>query len=220
MKLEKCGICESNVLKKVLEFKKFPITGIFIKQQKLKIKDKYDLNLVCCKLCGHIQLEKFVPKTKLYNNLYANRTAESHLSKNAISFFLDFFFKVLKSKKNIGNVVEIGCSDTSLISKLKNYSNNIVGVDPIWKNKKIKLGKNIRIIGDFIERVNPKKLGFIPDLYISTHNLEHIANPFKILSKIVKNAKKDTIFFIEVPDTDLMIKNLRYDQIFHQHYHF
>ena len=28
------------------------------------------------------------------------------------------------------------------------------------------------------------------------------------------------MIFIEVPDATTMIKNLRYDQIFHQHYHY
>ena len=35
-----------------------------------------------------------------------------------------------------------------------------------------------------------------------------------------KNLDEKTKIFIEIPEASLMIKNLRYDQIFHQHYHY
>ena len=58
------------------------------------------------------------------------------------------------------------------------------------------------------------------DIFISAHNLEHIENPLETLKMILKTADNKTTFFIEVPDADIMIKNLRFDQIFHQHYHY
>ena len=41
-----------------------------------------------------------------------------------------------------------------------------------------------------------------------------------MLKTVLKTADNKTTFFIEVPDSDIMIKNLRFDQIFHQHYHY
>ena len=58
------------------------------------------------------------------------------------------------------------------------------------------------------------------DIIVSTHNLEHLEDPYNVLKKLINNFGEDVTFFIEVPDADLMIKNLRFDQIFHQHYHY
>ena len=76
-------------------------------------------------------------------------------------------------------------------------------------------------MGGFIEKINLKeKINKPINIFISTHNLEHISDPYKVLKKIIDFAEDDTTFFIEVPDADLMIKNHRFDQIFHQHYHY
>ena len=131
-----CSVCLSKDLKKVIKLKRFPLTGIFIKK-KLKKNFPYyfDQALNICKKCGHLQLAKFVSPEILYNNIYANRTSESFLSDNAISFFKKFLFKTLKKKK-LNGFLEIGCNDIKLIENLKNNFSHLYGVDPIWRKKK------------------------------------------------------------------------------------
>ena len=215
-----CSVCLSKDLKKVIKLKRFPLTGIFIKK-KLKKNFPYyfDQGLNICKKCGHLQLAKFVSPEILYNNIYANRTSESFLSDNAISFFKKFLFKTLKKKK-LNGFLEIGCNDIKLIENLKNNFSHLYGVDPIWRKKKAPKTKKINVIGNYVENITLKNVKKKIDVIVSTHNLEHINNPFKVLKKLLSNFGDDVIFFIEVPDSNLMIKNSRFDQIFHQHYHY
>ena len=172
-----------------------------------------------CKKCGHLQLLNFVSPNLLYNNIYANRTSESFLSDNAIKFFKNFLFKTLKNKKPKG-FLEIGCNDIKLIQSLKDRFIKLYGIDPIWGKKKISNTKKINVFGGYIEEMNLKKIKSKIDVVVSTHNLEHIKDPYKVLRKLVNHFDDKTIFFVEVPDADLMIKNFRFDQIFHQHYHY
>ncbi len=215
-----CSICSSENLKRVIELKKFPLTGIFIKK-KIRKNFPYYFNqgLNICNKCGHLQLAKFVSPEILYNNIYANRTSESFLSDNAINFFKKFLFKVLKKKK-LNGLLEIGCNDIKLIENLKNNFSYLYGIDPIWHKKEAPKRKKINVIGEYVENVNLKKVNKKIDVIVSTHNLEHIDDPFGVLKKFIDNFGEDVTFFIEVPDSDLMIKNLRFDQIFHQHYHY
>ena len=218
--IKKCGICENTNLTAVFELKMFPLTGIFVKKTNNILSNYYDQKINVCKKCGHIQLSKFISRKKLYNNFYANRTSASHLSDQSIKFFKDFLFKCCKKKK-LDNILEIGCNDLKLLKSLKKNSNTIFGIDPIWINKKNPSKKNFKIIGDYAETVNfKKKIKVKIKLFLNTHNLEHIENPYKLLKKVVNFASDDALFFIEVPDADLMIKNYRFDQIFHQHYHY
>jgi hypothetical protein len=116
-------------------------------------------------------------------------------------------FKCCKKKK-LDNILEIGCNDLKLLKSLKKNSNTIFGIDPIWINKKNPSKKNFKIIGDYAETVNFKKeIKVKIKLFLNTHNLEHIENPYKLLKKVVNFASDDALFFIEVPDADLMIKN-------------
>ena len=74
---------------------------------------------------------------------------------------------------------------------------------------------------DLLKKINLyEKINKPINIFISTHNLEHIADPYKVLKKIIDFTEDDTIFFIEVPDADFDDKNYRFDQIFHQHYHY
>ena len=217
---KECSICSKRSLENLIKLNKFPLTGIFIKD-KLKKNFPYFFNqgLNICINCGHLQLSKFISPDLLYNNIYANRTTESYLSDNAINFFKNFLFKVLK-KKRMEVFLEIGCNDIKLINSLKNFFVHLYGIDPIWKKKKVPKSSQVTVIGDFIEKINFKKIKKKINVIASTHNLEHIDNPYRILKKFVDKYDENTIFFIEVPDANLMIKNLRFDQIFHQHYHY
>ena len=99
MKIKTCKICSSKKLYRVIELKKFPLTGIFYKKKKnFKFKSNYDQSLNLCKSCGHLQLQNFIDPKILYNNVYANRTSQSHLSDNAMNFFLNFLTELLKRK--------------------------------------------------------------------------------------------------------------------------
>ena len=217
---KRCGICQSSNLKKIISLPKFPLTGIFVKKKLENFSYYFDQKLNICKKCGHIQLNKFISRENLYNNLYANRTSASHLSDNSINFFKNFLNKCCK-KKQLGNILEIGCNDIKLLKILKKNANHVFGIDPIWKSKKNPSKKKFKIIGDFVENVNfDKKIKERINIFLTTHNLEHIENPYKQLKKIVNYSDKETLFFIEVPDSNLMVKNLRFDQVFHQHYHY
>lgn len=218
--IKSCRICKSKNLKKLIELKKFPLTGIFIKKKlKKDFSYHFDQSLNICNKCGHLQLSKFVSPELLYNNIYANRTSESYLSKNAIDFFKKFMFKVMR-KKNLNGFLEIGCNDIKLIENLENNFKKYIGIDPIWINKRTPAKKNLKVIGEYVEKINLNKVKEKIDVIVSTHNLEHIDDPVSVLKKFVDRFDDKTTFFIEVPDSDLMIKNLRFDQIFHQHYHY
>ena len=219
-KIYSCFVCSSQDLKSLIDLKKFPLTGIFIKKELRKNFDyNFDQGLNICKKCGHLQLSNFVSPDLLYNNIYANRTSESFLSDNAIKFFKNFLFKTLKDKK-VEGFLEIGCNDIKLIQSLKDNFTKLYGIDPIWKKKKITNTKKINVLGGYVEKIDLKRIKSKIDVVVSTHNLEHIKDPYRVLRKLVNHFDDNTIFFVEVPDADLMIKNYRFDQIFHQHYHY
>ncbi len=220
MKITNCQICSSQNLLKQIDLKRFPLTGIFYKKKKtLNFKSNYNQSLINCKDCGHLQLEKFINPKILYNNMYANRTSQNHLSDNAMNFFSKYFNRI--TKKKLDSILEIGSNDLKFAYHLTPKCQTYYAVDPIWIGKKKKIGKKIRVFGNYIEDFSFKKNIKKPlDAVISTHNLEHIGNPIKVLKEAAKYLKQDGHIFIEVPDADLMIKNLRFDQVFHQHYHY
>ena len=96
--IKKCRVCESGNLSSVFQLKNFPLTGIFLKKNEKSPPNSYDQKLNLCKNCGHIQLNKFISKKKLYDDFYTNRTSTSHISDQSISFLKNFIFKCCKKK--------------------------------------------------------------------------------------------------------------------------
>jgi hypothetical protein len=122
------------------------------------------------------------------------------------------------------SVLEIGCNDLMLLNKLAPLADRAAGIDPIWIGKTPSADEsapNMTVIGDYVENVDLESaLPEAPDLVVSTHNLEHIADPKHQLSRLVDAAADDALFVLEVPDFDAMVRNVRFDQVFHQHIHY
>ena len=192
--LKKCSVCGNKNLKKIISLNKFPITGIFNKTNKLKSKT-HNLNLNECSKCNHLQLYNLVSKNILYDSRYYNRTGKSHLSLQAYDYFKKFIFRN-KKNNSLGNLLEIGCNDITMLKKFSKYSKKTLGIDPIWSGKKLNFGK-IKVLGKFIENVNfEKDIKFVPDTVISTHNLEHIEDPLSLLKNLSKSIENNGTIFI------------------------
>ena len=206
--MNNCICCNSKKIKKIITFKNFPITGKFSKNETYS---KKNLNLYICKICSHLfQLVK--SSKKFYNQKeYLNRPQINFLAPQALTFFSKFF--ALNSTVK-GNILEIGAGDTTLFNLLKKNCKTYTIIDPVTKNYK---NKKLEIFQSEFEKFSFKKIKNKTDYIILSNVIEHLENPFKIIKKILDNTSKDIKLFIEVPLIDLMIKNLRYDQIFFQH---
>ncbi len=211
----KCQICDNNKLAKILDLPKFPFTGIFVSKP---LKDHFaDQGLMYCESCGHAQLENFIPYELIYDNTYSHRGSKSSIATSGNDFFYNFLINIIGEKK-FRSVVDLGCNDLYLLKKISAVSENLYGIDPIWKDKNGSKVDNINVIGEFIENVDfSKDVCKSADLIISSHTFEHIHEPREQLQKIVENSSDNALFIIEVPSFDTLINNHRFDQVFHQH---
>jgi cyclopropane-fatty-acyl-phospholipid synthase len=101
---------------------------------------------------------------------------------------------------------------------LRNKANVLYGIDPILKKMEGSYKDDkIKIIGDFIENVDLKNLGLKIDVVLSSHTLEHIEEPKKMICNLLSAGSGDTIFFFQFPGLETLINDAHFDQIFHQH---
>lgn len=223
IKITNCDICGSSNLENIINLKKFPLTGIFLKKNK-KIRN-FDNIFLVCKICGHGQLKNQVNPVYLYQKTYSHRSSQSPL---AVQINNDFYKKLLDIKKNLtfDCVLEVGCNDLYLAKRIKKFAKKIIGVDPIWKDKILKIDKKTTVIGGFINENNlisniKEQLGKSKiNLVISSHTFEHVDKIKDSLSKIVDIVDDECLFVIETPSLDSIVRNGHYDQIFHQHFHY
>ena len=108
-----------------------------------------------------------------------------------------------KKRKNL-KLLDIGCGTGTLISLFVKNNWKTLGIEPSKFSYLIAKSKNLNVTNIFFEEFNCKKKYDVITLF---GVLEHVTNPYEILSKATKYLKKGGIIVFEVPSADSLIMN-------------
>ena len=213
----KCKNCEKSSLKKILKIGKQPLSGFFYSTKKHNLA-KYSLDLYKCSNCKLVQLNNPANTKKMYGAHYGYKTS---VSKMMISHLLE---KVKRLKKNKliraeNNILDVGSNDASFLKLFgKNY--NLYGIDPSAKKFKEEY-KGMKLITDFFSKKNILKytrnnhIKF--DLISSFAMFYDVEDPNSFCQDIEMLLNDNGIWVCEFSYLPLMLKNLTFDQICHEH---
>ena len=183
-----CRNCYSKKFKKIVSIGSQPISSKFNNTKKISEK-KYPLDLYKCKDCNLIQLGKTAPVSQMYGSSYGYR---SGISKLMISHLKKKYTSIKKMKKNYNRVLDIGSNDGTFL--------NFFSQKNISKFFKIK---------------NNLKLKF--DVISSFAIFYDIEKPNEFCEDINSLLDDNGIWILEFSYLPLMLKNLTFDQICHEH---
>lgn len=214
-KINKCRICGSKNLKKIIDLKKQYIQGSFIKKNNPKpYLKKIPLSVMLCENCTLAQLSHTVNKEILYKNYWyesgINLTMQNHLKE-----ITKIGSNLIKKNDNI-SVLDIGCNDGTLLNfypkKFKKY-----GIDPSQIIKKINK-KKVNVINDFFP---PQKKNLLLnlkfDLITSIAMFYDLQNPNIFVKKIKTHLKDNGVWIFELSYLIDMLKLNSFDTICHEH---
>ena len=209
---KKCRIC-NHKLQRIISFKKISLVGNFYRKK--GDKKKFPISLNYCKKCKHVQIAEIINPKKLFSN-YLWQTS---VSKTNFLIFEKLLSKYKKFFSKKSKLLEIACNDGSFLKYVqKRCSCFLVGIDPA---KNIFTGdKNIKFINNFfdfsVSKQLLRKFGKF-DIIFARNVLAHVTNPNEIFKGVKELLSKKGIFIVEVPHLLPILKNLQYDNIFHEH---
>jgi len=213
----KCKNCKRNFLKKIVKIGKQPLSGFFHSKKEKKLP-KYSLDLYKCSNCELVQLNNSANIKKMYGTHYGYKTSVSNM------MLLHLKEKVNRFKKNKiikkgNNILDIGSNDASFLKLLgKNY--NLYGIDPSAKKFK-KEYKGMKLITNFFSKKNIQKhlknrdIKF--DLISSFAIFYDVEDPNLFCQDIEMLLSDNGTWVCEFSYLPLMLKNLTFDQICHEH---
>lgn len=218
----RCRNCKKSKFIKIINIGKQPISSVFLKNKNFNLK-KYSLDLYECLSCRLIQLGKIPPLNEMYGLSYGYRTSLSNLMLHHMENKFKFLIKNKFIKKK-SNILDIGSNDGTFLNFFANSSNNnsLYGIDPSaekfkeFYNSKINLTVNFfskKILLKKLEKNKNKKFSIITS-FAMFYDLE---DPNKFCSDIYDLLEKDGIWISEFSYFPLLLKNLTYDQICHEH---
>lgn len=214
----KCLNCKSLKKKKIISIGKQPLSGIFQKKKNYKLK-KYSLDLFLCKKCNLVQLGSSPSPKKMFSDYYGYQTSISSLMKD----HLFAVYKKLKKKKIINkysSILDIGSNDGTFLNFF-DKTNDVYGIDPTANKFKKFYKPNIKIISNFFTYENLRKYLKNPqkkfDLISSFAMFYDVNDPNKFCKDVFRLLSKNGIWILELSYFPLLLKNLTYDQICHEH---
>ena len=213
----KCKNCKKTSFKKILKLGKQPLSGFFYEKKITNLKT-YSLDLYKCNNCNLVQLKNEFISNKLFGKSYGYETAVSNLM---VSHLNKKKKKLIRNKyvKKKSKILDIGCNDGTFLNLFKN-SHDLFGIDPSAIKFKKKYNKNIELITDYFSKKNllakiNKKTKF--DLITSFAVFYDIDDPNAFCNDIDELLMDNGVWVCEFSYLPLMLKNLTFDQICHEH---
>ena len=218
MNITHCGVCNSTSLSTVWRLPALPFTERFGPYDPTAAATE-EQSLLHCQKCHHVQLENQVSPSRLYDNSYSFRTAQSKSAAAGTAIFLSFL-KEITQGRSLNHAVDIGGNDLFLAKQLKPMAAATSVIDPICGQHNGQSIDGVRIFGKLIEEVDLSQDMPQPDLVTCRHTLEHLGNPNQFFQQLFRQCRNDCIYIFEIPSFECLLEGLRFDAIFHQHLHY
>tara|TARA_A100001011_G_C14281335_1_gene831727 strand:+ start:495 stop:1727 length:1233 start_codon:yes stop_codon:yes gene_type:complete len=214
--IKKCRCCNSNNLKKVINFGKMYLSTEFLKTY--KNSEKIPMQLVFCKECHLIQLKHNYNSKRLYNNNYGYRSGINQSMKNHLhSIVTDLRKKISLRFKDV--ILDIASNDGTLLNFYNDKKFNLIGIDPTsskfkkYYKSNIKTSNKIFSKNKFFNLSKNNKAKIITSIAV----FYDIKNPKLFVKEISEILEKNGIWVLEQSYFAFLYKNNAYDSICHEH---
>ncbi len=214
-----CRSCGNTDLKRVVSLGYQPLANNLLNKKEEEC-DLYPLEVNYCNKCHNCQLSVAIDPKKMFTNyLYTSSTSQSfrnHFVNAAKKYIKDF---KLNPKKSY--IVDIGSNDGVALKPFKDLNfKNILGIEPAKNLAKLANKNKIKTFNGFFEQKNLKKIKKNADIVLASNVFAH-SDKLKEMAKCMFSilSKKGTII-IEVQYLLNTLKDLTFDNIYHEHYNY
>jgi len=214
-----CRSCGETNLKRVVSLGYHPLANNLLKSKKDK-DELYPLEMNYCSNCHNCQLSVVVDPKKMFSNyLYLSSTSSlfrQHFEEAAKKYIKDF---KLDPKKSY--IIDVGSNDGVALKPFKKLKfKNILGIEPAKNLARLANREKIKTYNGFLNKKNLKKIKKNADIVLASNVFAH-SDELKTMSECMfELIKKDGTVIIEVQYLLNTLKDLTFDNIYHEHYNY
>ena len=214
-----CRSCGNLNLKRVVSLGYQPLANNLLNKKEERC-ELYPLEVNYCEKCHNCQLSVSVNPKKMFSNyLYTSSTSKvfrEHFVEAAKKYS-----KELNLIKKKSYIIDIGSNDGVALKPFLDLGfKKVLGIEPA-KNLAKHANKNkIKTFNGFLEKKNLKKIKKNADLILASNVFAH-SDKLKEMAECMLSllSKKGTII-IEVQYLMNTLKDLTFDNIYHEHYNY
>jgi len=213
-----CNACGSKHLTPVLDLNRQPLANSFLSAGNMS-EDTYELAVLLCNDCCHLQLTVAVDPDLMYRNyLYVSGTSQTH--RDYMQWFANFATEYYAAP-GPAKVLDIGCNDGTQLNFFKSLGADTYGIDPATNlyatssaNHQVTCNYfGADIVDEFVAQHGRM------NLIVAQNSFAHNHNPLAYLQAIKKVLAVNGLMFISTSQADMILNN-EFDTIYHEHINF
>ena len=214
-----CRSCGNIDLKRVVSLGYQPLANNLLNKENDKC-ELYPLEVNYCEKCHNCQLSVSVDPKKMFTN-YLYTSSTSKVFRQHFIQAAEKYSKELKLDKKKSYIIDIGSNDgVALKAFLDLGFKKVLGIEPAKNLAKLANKNKIKTFNGFLEKNNLNKLKKNADLILASNVFAH-SDKLKEMAECMFSllGKKGTII-IEVQYLLNTLKDLTFDNIYHEHYNY
>ena len=214
-----CRSCGNNNLKRVVSLGYQPLANNLINKKNEKC-DLYPLEVNYCEKCHNCQLSVAVDPKKMFSN-YLYTSSTSKIFRNHFVEAAKKYSKELKLNKKKSYIIDIGSNDGVALKPFLDLGfKKVLGIEPAKNLARLANKNKVKTFNGFLEKKNIKKIKKNADLILASNVFAH-SDKLKEMAECMLSllSKKGTII-IEVQYLMNTLKDLTFDNIYHEHYNY
>ena len=214
-----CRSCGNTKLKRVVSLGYQPLANNLLNKKDEKC-ELYPLEVNYCEKCYNCQLSVSVNPKKMFSNyLYTSSTSKSfreHFIKATNKYIKDF-----KLNKKKSYIIDIGSNDGVALKPFKDLGfKKLLGIEPAKNLAKLANKNKIKTFNGFLEKNNLGKIKKNADLILASNVFAHSDKLKEMAECMFKLLSKNGSIIIEVQYLLNTLKDLTFDNIYHEHYNY
>tara|TARA_B110000196_G_scaffold246375_1_gene215232 strand:- start:837 stop:3380 length:2544 start_codon:yes stop_codon:yes gene_type:complete len=214
-----CRSCGNSKLRRVVSLGYQPLANNLLNKKDEKC-ELYPLEVNYCDNCHNCQLSVAVDPKKMFSNyLYTSSTSKSF--REHFIGATKKYVKELKLKPKKSYIIDIGSNDGVALKPFKELGfKNILGVEPAKNLAKLANKNKIKTFNGFLDKKSIKKIKKNADLILASNVFAHSDNLKEMAECMIKLLSKKGTIIIEVQYLMNTLKDLTFDNIYHEHYNY
>lgn len=217
--IKECRICKSKEIETFMDLTDQPPANS-LRTNLSEELTKVPLKLVHCSNCSTVQLSATVDP----NYLFSHYVWVTGTSKTAHDYSKIFSNNVLfRTKVENPFVVEIASNDGTFLKDFVLKGCNVLGVDPAKNIAEIATNSGVPTLADFFNLETAKRVkdkNGNADVVFARNVIPHVKEVHSIIEGISYLLKDDGLGAIEFHYSQIILDELHYDSIYHEHLFF
>jgi nucleoside-diphosphate-sugar epimerase len=214
-----CRSCGNTNLKRVVSLGYQPLANNLINNKNDKC-DLYPLEVNYCGECHNCQLSVAVDPKKMFSN-YLYTSSTSKVFRNHFVEAAKKYQKELKLNKKKSYIIDIGSNDGVALRPFLDLGfKKVLGIEPAKNLAKLANKNKIKTFNGFLEKKNIKKIKKNADLILASNVFAHSDKLKEMAECMIGLLSKKGTIIIEVQYLMNTLKDLTFDNIYHEHYNY